>query len=56
MKEKWYNNKVLMCQLIIVPPIFWYGLYYSKVFKPLHKIIFYAAYLILIVVLLIIIF
>jgi len=46
MKEKWFNNKMLMIQLIILPPVFLYGLYYSKVFKPLHKNIFYVGYLI----------
>ncbi len=44
MIKKWFNNKILMCQLIIIPPVFLYGLYYSRVFKPSHKKIFYITY------------
>jgi len=47
MKEKWFNNKDLMCQLIIVPPIFIYGLYHSSVFKARDKKLIYLVYTVL---------
>jgi len=39
-KEKWYNDRMLLTQLIIIPPIFFIGLYHTdKVSIPVKKII-----------------
>lgn len=46
MKEKWYNNRILMQQLAIIPPIMLYGLYFSIAFKTQEKkafVLFYIA-------------
>jgi len=39
-KEKWYDNEMLLWQLIVVPPIFFIGLYYNnKIPVSIKKII-----------------
>lgn len=37
-KENWFDNKVLLGRLLIIPPIFFYGLWKSKSIKKNHKI------------------
>jgi len=46
-KEKWYNDRMLLTQLIIIPPIFFYGLYYTDAIPVRHKKIITISFLIL---------
>lgn len=48
-KEKWYNDKMLLMQLIIIPPIFFHGLYHTSVISKEHKRIITVSFLFIIV-------
>jgi len=45
-KEKWYNNGILLWNLIVVPPIFFIGLYYTDRVSVRHKKIITISFLI----------
>jgi len=45
-KEKWYNNEMLLCNLIVFPPIFFVGLYYTNIVSAHYKKIITLSFLI----------
>jgi len=47
--NKWYNDKMLLMQLIIIPPIFFYGLYYTNTFPLRHKKIITISFLFILI-------
>ena len=49
-KNKWYNDKMLLMQLIIIPPIFFYGLYFTNTFPSYQKKIISISFLIIVIV------
>lgn len=51
-EKRWYNDMVLLCQLLIIPPIFFYGLWKNENIRKGHKILLGAGAVILIVVVL----
>ena len=47
--DKWYNDSHLLTQLIIIPPIFFHGLYLSEVIPKQVKIIISVSFLVLVI-------
>lgn len=48
-KDKWYNDSHLLTQLIIIPPIFFHGLYLSEVIPKRVKIIITVSFLVFVI-------
>ncbi|MGY0425783.1 MAG: hypothetical protein ACWIPI_03010 [Polaribacter sp.] len=49
-KNKWYNDKMLLMQLIIIPPIFFYGLYFTHTFPSYQKKIISISSLVIVII------
>ncbi len=50
-EKRWYNDTVLLCQLLIIPPVFFYGLWKNENIRREYKILFGAGAIVVIVLL-----